>query len=145
MLITVRSFPTTQRLHRFKFTLVNKSLLQHSEAAVRCLGRHFLILYACAHEVSFPDQRPLSSVWKRDSTQAKWPAVVRMAGTVFPKVYPIGRLSFHPIPCGTALFGHVTSGDSCTACSQVGSGIRAIESLSLTFFKFASCLYVDLG
>ena len=21
-----------------------------------------------------------------------------------------GRLSFHPIPCGTALFGHVTSG-----------------------------------
>ena len=50
----------------------------------------------------------------------------------------------HPIPCGTALFGHVTSGATCTACSQVGSGIRAIESLSLAFFKFVSCLYVSL-
>ena len=55
-----------------------------------------------------------------------------------------GRLSFHPIPCGTALFGHVTSGATCTACSQVGSGIQAIESLSLAFFKFVSCLYVSL-
>ena len=60
MLITARSFPTTQRLHSFKFSLVNKSHSQQSEAAVRCLGRHFLILYACAHEVSFPDQRPRS-------------------------------------------------------------------------------------
>ena len=30
-----------------------------------------------------------------------------------------GRLSFHPIPCGTALFGHVTSGAIYTAHSQV--------------------------
>ena len=55
-----------------------------------------------------------------------------------------GRLSFHPIPCGTALFGHVTSGATFTACSQVGSGIRAIESLSLAFFTFVSCLFVSL-
>ena len=55
-----------------------------------------------------------------------------------------GRLSFHPIPCGTALFGHVTSGATCTACSQVGSGIQAIESLSLAFFKYVSYLYVSL-
>ena len=26
-----------------------------------------------------------------------------------------GRLSFHPIPCGIALFGHVTSSATCTA------------------------------
>ena len=57
MLITARSSTTTQRLHSFKFTLVNKSHSQHSEAAACCLGRHFLILYACAHEVSFPDKR----------------------------------------------------------------------------------------
>ena len=68
MLITARSYTTTQRLHSFKFTLVNKSHSQHSEAAVRCLGRHFLTLYACAHEVSFPDQRPRSLVWKREHT-----------------------------------------------------------------------------
>ena len=73
MLITTRSSTTTQRLHSFKFTLVNKSHSQHSEAAVRCLGRHFKILYACAHEVSFPDQRPRSLVWKRAG----------MTGTVF--------------------------------------------------------------
>ena len=66
MLITARSSTTTQRLHSFKFTLVNKSHSQHSEAAVRCEWRHFLILYACVHKVSFPDQRPRSLVWKRD-------------------------------------------------------------------------------
>ena len=33
--------------------------------AVRCEGRHFLILYACAHEVSFPGQIPRSLVWER--------------------------------------------------------------------------------
>ena len=58
MPIAAQSSTTTQHLHSFKFILVNKSHSQHSEAAVRCLGRHFLILYACAHEVSFPDQRP---------------------------------------------------------------------------------------
>ena len=39
--------------------------LQHSVVAVRCEGRHFLILYACAHEVSFPGQIPRSLVWGR--------------------------------------------------------------------------------
>ena len=44
-------------------------------------------------------------------------------------MYGKGRLSFHPIPCGTALFGCVTSGATYTAYSQVGPG----ESLSLAF------------
>ena len=65
MLVRTCSFPTTQRLHGFKFTLVNKSHSQHSVVAVRCEGRHFLILYACAHEVSFPGQIPHSLVWER--------------------------------------------------------------------------------
>ena len=46
MLITVQISTTTQRLHSFKFTLVNKSHSQHSEAVVRCLGHHFPI---CMH------------------------------------------------------------------------------------------------
>ena len=74
MLITVRSSTTTQHLLSLKFTLVNKSHSQQSEAAVHCLGHHFLILYACAREVSFPDQRPQSLVWKQTSTQVKSPA-----------------------------------------------------------------------
>ena len=49
MPITVCSFPTTQRLHSLKFTLVDKSHSQHSVAVVRCEGHHFLMLYACAH------------------------------------------------------------------------------------------------
>ena len=65
MLISARSSTTTRRLHSFKFTLVNNHS-QHSEAAVRCLGCHFLILYTCTQEVSFPDQRLRSLVWKRD-------------------------------------------------------------------------------
>ena len=65
MLITACSFPTTQRLRSLKFTLVNKSHSQHSVVAVRCEGCHFLILYACAHEVSFPGQIPCSLVWER--------------------------------------------------------------------------------
>ena len=65
MLVGTRSFPTTQRLHSFKFTLVSKSHSQHSVVAVHCEGRHFLILYACAHEVSFPGQIPRSLVWER--------------------------------------------------------------------------------
>ena len=81
MLITAWSSTTTQRLHSFKLTLVNKSHSQHSEAAVRCSGHHFLILYACAHEVSFPDQRPRSLVWKRDKRNRQ--RAVCMAGTVF--------------------------------------------------------------
>ena len=48
---------------------------------------------------------------------------------VFETLAPEGRLSFHPISCGTALFGHVTSGATYTAYNQVGSG----ESLVLTF------------
>ena len=42
MLIIACSFPATQRLHSFKFTLVNKIHLQHPEAAVRCLGWQFV-------------------------------------------------------------------------------------------------------
>ena len=62
MLITPRSSTITQRLHSFKFTLVNKSHSQHSVVAVRCEGCHFIILYACTHVVSFPDQIPWSLV-----------------------------------------------------------------------------------
>ena len=51
-----------------------------------------------------------------------------------------GRLSFHPIPCGTALFGHVTSGATYTAYSQVGS---ASHSRSHNF-DLVSCLTVGL-
>ena len=65
ILITTRSSTSTQRLHSFKFILVNKSHSQHSVVAVRCEGRHFLILYACAHEVSFQGQIPRSLVWER--------------------------------------------------------------------------------
>ena len=67
ILLTTRSSTSTQRLDRFKFTLVNKSHSQHSVVAVRCEGRHFLICksYACAHEVSFPGQIPRSLVWER--------------------------------------------------------------------------------
>ena len=50
----------------------------------------------------------------------------------------IGRLSFHPIPCGTALFGHMTSGATYTAYSQVGSASHS-RSHSLV-----SCLTVEL-
>ena len=64
VLVGTRSFPTTQRLHSFKFTLVNKSHSQHSVVVVRCEGRHFLILYACVHKVSFPGQIPRSLVWE---------------------------------------------------------------------------------
>ena len=41
MLITAQSSTTTQRLHSFKFTLVNKSHSQHSETAVRCFRTPF--------------------------------------------------------------------------------------------------------
>ena len=34
--------------------------------AVHCVGHHFLMLYACAHIVSFPNQIPQSLVWERD-------------------------------------------------------------------------------
>ena len=65
ILITTWSSTYTQLLHSFKFTLVNKSHSQRSVVAVRCEGCHFLILYACAHEVSFPGQIPRSLVWER--------------------------------------------------------------------------------
>ena len=61
MLITARSFPTIQRLHSLKFTLVNKSQSQHSVIAVRCERRH---LYARAHKVLFPGQIPRLLVWE---------------------------------------------------------------------------------
>ena len=93
MLIPARSSTTTQRLHSFKFTLVNKSHSQHSEAAVRCLGRHFLILYACAHEVSFPDQRPRSLVWKRDS----WAVRVAALSSPPPPPAALGKAYEHHV------------------------------------------------
>jgi len=62
-LITSRSSTTTQCLHNYNFTLVNKALCP---VAVRCVGRHFLMLCACAHVVSFPNQRPQSLVWEQD-------------------------------------------------------------------------------
>ena len=65
MLITAHSFPATHRLHSLEFTLVNKSYSEHSVVAVGCEGRHFLILYACAHEVLFPGQIPRSLIWER--------------------------------------------------------------------------------
>ena len=65
MLITACSFPTIQRLHSLKFTLVNKNHSQHSVVAVRCEGHHFLILYACAHKVLFPGQISCSLVRER--------------------------------------------------------------------------------
>ena len=33
-----------------------------------------------------------------------------------------GRLSFHPIPCGAALFGYVTSGATCSLQQSSGIG-----------------------
>ena len=57
------SSSTTQRLHSFKFTLVNKSHSQHSVVAVWLRGCHFLVYYACAHVV-FPGQIPPSLVWE---------------------------------------------------------------------------------
>ena len=55
----------TQRLCSFKFTLVNKSHSQHSVVVVRCEGRHFVILYACAHMVLFPDDIMIVSLGTR--------------------------------------------------------------------------------
>ena len=69
--VTTRISTTNRRLHSFNFTLFNKSHSQHSVAAVRCEGRHFVILYACAQVVSFPYQIIRSLVWKRDKSQAK--------------------------------------------------------------------------
>ena len=58
--ITAQNSTTTQHLHSFKFTLVNKSHSQHAVGCCCCVGCHFLILYACAFIASFPDQRPWS-------------------------------------------------------------------------------------
>ena len=60
--------PASQPLS-VKFTMVNKSHSQHSVVAVRCEGRHFLILYACAHEVSFPGQ--YHAHWSQNDTSAQ--------------------------------------------------------------------------
>ena len=69
MLITARSSTTTQRLHSFKFTLVNKSHSQHSEAAVRCLGRHFII---CTHaHTKSRSQTKDHSHWSGSETSPK--------------------------------------------------------------------------
>ena len=39
--------------------------IPNTVVAVRCEGSHFLILYSCAHEVSFPGQIPRSLIWER--------------------------------------------------------------------------------
>ena len=43
-------------------------ILQHSVVAVRCEGRHFLILYTCTHVVLFRSQVPRS--WSGNETSA---------------------------------------------------------------------------
>ena len=55
-----------QRLHSFKFTLVNKSHSQHSEAAVHCLGRHFLMFLRMRTRTFVP--RPKTSVIGLEAT-----------------------------------------------------------------------------
>ena len=69
-----------------------KSHLLHTVAAVRCKGRHFLMLNACAHVVSFPDQIPRPLVWERDWCTSKitsWPRarLARCLPVVVGKVY----------------------------------------------------------
>ena len=93
MLITARSFPT-QRLHSLKFTLVNKSYLQHSVVAVHCEGRHFLILYTCAHEVSFPGQIPRSLLWERHLVQKGNEPRMRLAQSL---LVVVGKVHEHHI------------------------------------------------
>ena len=87
MLITARSSTTTQRLHSFKFTLVNKSHSQHSEAAVRCLGRHF---YFCTHaHTKSRSQTKDHGHWSgsETSTQAKWPAIFEFGRGFYGNTY----------------------------------------------------------
>ena len=65
MLITARSSTTTQ--HPYSLNLLwSIKAIHNTVAAVRCIEHHFLTLYACAHEVSFPNQRPRSLVWELD-------------------------------------------------------------------------------
>ena len=67
-------------------------------------------------------------------------SVVNRLSNFFSVRFKKGRLSFHPIPCGTALFGHVTYDATYTAYD------RASHSRS---HSLVSCLYVsftvDLG
>ena len=51
--------------HQFR-AKITVSTLDGFGFAVRCEGRHFLILYARAHVVSFPGQIPRSLVLERD-------------------------------------------------------------------------------
>ena len=80
---------STQRLHSFKFTLVNKSHLQHSVDAVLCLGRHFLILYACATKSRSQTKDHYHQSGSEIVHRRNGQLPVRMAGTVFPKVYSL--------------------------------------------------------
>ena len=52
--------------YSYEFTQVDKTVLQLCPVAVRCVGRHFIMLYACTYVVSFPNQRLRSLVWERD-------------------------------------------------------------------------------
>ena len=120
MLIIACSFPTTQRLHSFKFTLVDKSHSQHSVAAVRCLGRHFLILYACTHEVSFPDKRP----------QSETRPVYRQNGQP-------PRRSFPPVALGKVYEHHV--GKALPTCSYTKNSL--FTALVNCKARMVSCQY----
>ena len=82
--LTVQSVTTTQRPHSYKFILVDKSCSQLGLAAVYCIGRHFLMLYACAHVVSFPNQRPQSLIWELDQCTCE------IASCLFPVVVAKG-------------------------------------------------------
>ena len=71
MLITARSFTTTQRLHRYKFTLVESIKLFSALPVPGCCPLRrtpFLMLYACAHVVSFPTKG--HSHWSGSETSA---------------------------------------------------------------------------
>ena len=81
-LITPQSFTTAQCLHSYKLTLSDKSCSQFCLVAICCIGRHLLMLYACKHIVSFPNERPVSLVWEWDyctSEITSWPASERLA------------------------------------------------------------------
>ena len=74
-------------------------------------GRRFLILYACAHEVSFPDRRPRSLVWKREYTSER----AGMVGTVCRPLLSciISTLFAYFLACHPYIFLHFLMFKSC--------------------------------
>ena len=74
----MRSFPTTQRLHRLKFTLVNKSLSQHSVVAVR----YDAIFSFCTHAHTKPrSQVKYHAHWSGNDTKRNRELTTHAAGT----------------------------------------------------------------